>query len=60
MLLGSAALIPGAARADGNAQQRLAEAFQIHLDAAQLERHLPLPDHPTNGDEQRYYNRIGS
>src|SRR5437867_11851317 len=62
---GSAALVPGAARvtaaeAVGSAEQRDVQAFQTRLQAAQIERQLPLPDHPTNGDEQRYPNRIAN
>jgi hypothetical protein len=64
MFLGSAALIPGipatAAAAGGSDEKRAAQAFQTRMQAAQIERNLPNPDHPTNGDEQRYANRIGN
>src|SRR5262245_53049655 len=63
-LLGGAALIPisvpVAAAADGNPEQRAEQAFQTRRDAALIERSLSLPDHPTNGDELRYPNRIAS
>ncbi len=43
-----------------NAIQRLRQAYHIRQEAAQMERDLPLPDHPTNGDEERYPNKIGN
>ncbi|MDP8942890.1 MAG: vanadium-dependent haloperoxidase [Actinomycetota bacterium] len=42
----------GTARAD--------HAFRVRLAAAEYERNLPLPEHPCNGDEHRYPNRIAS
>ena len=64
MFLGSAALIPGipatAAVTGGIDEKRAAQAFQTRMQAAQIERNLPSPDHPTNGDEQRYANRMGN
>ncbi len=35
-------------------------AFQVRLDAAEDERNVPIPDHPCNGDEARYENKIGN
>ncbi|MBD2486853.1 vanadium-dependent haloperoxidase [Aulosira sp. FACHB-615] len=35
-------------------------AYRVRLEAARLERSFPIPPHPTNGDEQRYANKIGS
>jgi hypothetical protein len=35
-------------------------AFQVRLEAAKIARDLPIPPHPTNGDEERYPNRIAS
>lgn len=68
--LGGAALVPAAPRvkaaepgpveAAGQGQQRAAKVFQIRTEAARLERLLPLVDHVSNGDEQRYLNRIGN
>jgi len=63
--------LPLAARAQGidaaeagfsshGAQQRRNQAFAIRLKAALREKNLPLPRHPTNGDEERYPNRIGN
>ncbi len=41
-------------------EQRRGQAYQIRHDAALFEKNLPLPDHPTNGDEELYANRIGN
>jgi hypothetical protein len=38
--------LPGAARAN--------ESHEIRIDAANAERAIPIPHHPTNGDEKRY------
>ncbi|MCC5636616.1 vanadium-dependent haloperoxidase [Nostoc sp. CHAB 5844] len=35
-------------------------AYRVRVEAARLERSFPIPPHPTNGDEQRYGNKIGS
>ncbi|MGH7793268.1 MAG: vanadium-dependent haloperoxidase [Thermodesulfobacteriota bacterium] len=40
--------------------KRVNQAFQIRLRAAEFERNLPLPDHPCNGDEELYPNKIAS
>ena len=40
----------------GRAQQ----AYDLRVQAAVFQKILPLPDHPNNGDEDRYPNRIGS
>lgn len=40
--------------------QRREKAFIIRQDAALLEKNLPLPNHPCNGDENRYANKIGN
>src|ERR1700739_3873062 len=42
------------------AEQRRNEAYDIRLKAALFQKNLPLPDHPDNGDEQRYANKIGN
>jgi membrane-associated phospholipid phosphatase len=44
--------LTGTARAD--------ESFELRVAAAKRERAVPIPDHPTNGDEQRFDNRIGN
>ena len=36
------------------------QAFQVRHDAAIFQYDLPVADHPTNGDEERYSNRIAS
>src|SRR5439155_21257039 len=36
------------------------QAFQVRYDAAVFQHDLPVTDHPTNGDEERYSNRIAS
>jgi len=41
-------------------QQRRNRAYQLRHHAALQQKHLPLPDHPTNGDEELYQNQIGS
>jgi hypothetical protein len=49
-------------RADGRGddQQRREEAFQVRLRAALDEKQRPVPDHPSNGDEDLYPNKIAS
>ena len=42
----------GPARADS--------AFQVRVDAARSERNIGVPDHPCNGDESIYPNKIGN
>jgi hypothetical protein len=39
---------------------RQTAAWQIRAEAARLERNRPLADHPSNGDEERYPNKIGT
>jgi hypothetical protein len=41
-------------------QQRQTRAWQIRTEAALVERNRPLLDHPTNGDEDRYPNKIAN
>ncbi|MFN6464273.1 MAG: vanadium-dependent haloperoxidase [Nostoc sp. DedVER02] len=36
------------------------KAYRVRVEAARLERNIPIPPHPTNGDEERYPNKIGS
>lgn len=40
--------------------QRRSQAFLIRFDAALRERLLPAPEHPNNGDECLYPNKIGN
>ncbi len=41
-------------------QRRRAQALQVRMEAAHDQHQVPLPDHPTNGDETRFANRIAS
>ncbi len=41
-------------------RQRRTQAFLIRFNAALRERLLPAPEHPHNGDECLYPNRIGN
>jgi hypothetical protein len=43
-----------------NPTQRRNQAFRTRFDAALAQRNLPVPDHVTNGDEERYPNKIGT
>jgi len=43
-----------------NGKKRSKKAFNLRVEAAQVERNLPIPDHQTNGDEDRYANKIGN
>nr|WP_250857633.1 vanadium-dependent haloperoxidase [Oceanirhabdus seepicola] len=36
------------------------KAYKIRVDAASFQKNLPLPDHPCNGDEDLYPNKIGN
>ncbi len=40
--------------------KRLQEAYDFRLKAALFQRDLPLPNHPCNGDENLYPNKIGN
>lgn len=40
--------------------QRRQEAFDIRENAAEFQRDIPLPNHPCNGDEDRFPNKIGN
>lgn len=58
-------LTPGAARAEGEIApetgfQRRDSAFRVRVAAADFERQFRVVRHPTNGDEDRYANRIGN
>lgn len=41
-------------------EQRRQRAFDIRVEAAQLAHDVPIPDHPTNGDEETYATKIGN
>lgn len=57
-------LEPPAAPADTlgplTAEQRAERAFDIRVEAAEIARDVPIPPHPTSGDEDLYADRIGS
>ncbi len=36
------------------------KAFQVRVEAAQANLQIPIPPHPTNGDEERYPNKIAT
>ncbi|MBI1854191.1 MAG: vanadium-dependent haloperoxidase [Planctomycetes bacterium] len=40
--------------------QRRNASFHVRVDAAKQNALIPIPDHPDNGDEARYPNKIGS
>ncbi len=40
--------------------QRRRKCFRTRREAAELERHLPVVSHPSNGEEELYANKIGS
>jgi hypothetical protein len=43
-----------------DARQRVNKAYQLRHKAALYQKNLSLPDHPSNGDDERYVGRIGS
>jgi hypothetical protein len=43
-----------------NAKQRAKQAYDVRNEAAQRQMKLALPEQLTNGDDERYGNRIGS
>ncbi|HEV7515469.1 MAG TPA: twin-arginine translocation pathway signal protein, partial [Thermoanaerobaculia bacterium] len=69
-IVGLEPLIPGGstAAADftpfpdtyGPGTGRREQSYQVRVDAAQYNRGLPIPTHPTNGDEERYPTKIGN
>ena len=59
----SGTLIDGAEAAEVgplNSVQRRRQAFRVRRRAALFQKKLPLPDHPCNGDEALYPNKIGN
>jgi hypothetical protein len=61
---GTSALAPTAADAlalgPATGKERRLESFNIRIEAAKQELRRPPAHHPTNGDEERYPNRIGN
>jgi len=41
-------------------KKRAKQAQNLRIDAANTQRAVPIPDHPTNGDEARYPTKIGN
>jgi hypothetical protein len=63
LFLGGAAVVPAVSllRADDSADDPRAEqAYQLRVDAALAQKKLPASDHPVNGDERLYPNRIAN
>ncbi|MEH2246827.1 vanadium-dependent haloperoxidase [Nostoc sp.] len=48
---------PAAKSNYGNLRER---AFQVRTTAAKVNREIPIPPHPTNGDEAKYANKIAT
>lgn len=44
----------------GNYTKWLEKAYKVRVAAAKANQDIPIPPHPTNGDEERYPNKIGS
>ncbi len=59
-LAGLAASEAFAAPGGGAARRRARDALKRRIDPAQSERDVPIPLHPTNGDENLYPTRIGN
>ncbi|CAN7356005.1 twin-arginine translocation pathway signal protein [Rhizobacter sp. LjRoot28] len=51
--------VRGAAGGDANEQLRR-KTLRVRLDRARANHDVPVPRHPTNGDEDRYPDKIGS
>ncbi|HSE98788.1 MAG TPA: vanadium-dependent haloperoxidase [Blastocatellia bacterium] len=49
-----------AADSSSSGHIRRNQAYQIRLDAARSEKNIPVVDHPANGDELLYANRIAN
>ncbi|HET9528849.1 MAG TPA: vanadium-dependent haloperoxidase [Blastocatellia bacterium] len=49
-----------AAAGSASGKIRRNQAYQLRIEAARREKNHPVADHPTNGDEQLYPNRIAS
>jgi membrane-associated phospholipid phosphatase len=53
-------LAEGAGVGSGTAEARREQAYEVRQQAALAQKNRPLPQHPTNGDDERYASRIGS
>jgi hypothetical protein len=59
-LIGSSSTQAAAESSRREGGERAEQAFQIRRTAAIAERHVSVPRHSTNGDEQLYPNKIGN
>jgi hypothetical protein len=50
----------GANDCGDNDELRREQAFRVRVQAALREKRLPNPDHPVNGDEEKYPSKIGN
>ncbi len=55
-----AELFPSCAIGPANARQRARDAYGVREAAARFQMELPLPEHPCNGDENLFSNKIGN
>jgi len=46
--------------ASGRARRRAEQSERIRIDAAEAESKVPIPSHPSNGDEARYPDKCGT
>ena len=53
-------LAEGAVVGPESPEQRRQHAYEIRHQAALFHKDGPLPEHPTNGDEERYATRLGN
>jgi hypothetical protein len=52
--------IPAACRPHGVTNERALEAFDLRFSRAKIQAEVPIPAHATNGDEERYPDKIGT
>jgi hypothetical protein len=57
---GAGATAPAPAQASSADEAFRDRVHEVRVAAARDDRDVPIPPHPTNGDEDRYANRIGS
>jgi hypothetical protein len=61
-LLGSKHVAASASELNGSLRgsERAEEAAEVRLEVAKAERTVPIPQHTTNGDEERYADKCGT
>ncbi len=69
-IVGLEPLIPGGSKAaadfvpvadfSGPGSGRREQSYEVREEAAEYNRELPIPSHPTNGDESHYSSKIGN